>query len=263
MQVRRGAATGCRADAGSRMAVVRATERTHYQVLGVSPTASTVEIRTAHRRLAQLLHPDRQSAATPAERRLAERRMREVNVAWTTLSDPIRRAEYDRSRPGATPGPFAPTRPAPTGDAAVAKENETVSAAWWDSDDPAAAFARMHAKGEDDIDDGTGDDYPIAGTWFLRRGPVVVVLLVGLVLFVVTAYAGRGASRSTATTMAPSAVAGSRCVKLMPDHMAYAVACDGRHDATIVRDEPYAQACIRDGLDYAVIASRSVCIDRV
>lgn len=245
------------------MSLVRATERTHYQVLGVTPAASTVEIRRAHRRLAHLLHPDLQSSSTPAERRLAERRMREVNVAWTTLSDPLRRADYDRSLAGASTGPIASTTHAPTSGATVAGERDSVSDAWWDSDDPDAAFARLHAADDDAGDDDTDEvDFPMAGTWFLRRGPVVVVLLVGLVLFVVTAYAGRGATRSTVTTVAPSAVAGSKCVKLMPDHMAYTVACDGRQDATIVRDEPFAQACIRDGLDYAVVASRSVCIDR-
>ena len=43
-----------------------------------------------------MLHPDRLVDASDAERRLAERRMREVNVAWTTLSDPARRTDYDR-----------------------------------------------------------------------------------------------------------------------------------------------------------------------
>jgi hypothetical protein len=54
-------------------------------VLGVSPDASPDEVHRAYRDRARLLHPDRQAAASPAERIEADRRMRELNEAWRVL----------------------------------------------------------------------------------------------------------------------------------------------------------------------------------
>lgn len=239
------------------MGAVSTTERSHYQVLGVSATASTVEIRRAHRQLAYLLHPDRQGDMTPAERSLAGRRMREVNAAWTTLSDPTRRAEYDRT----LAGPATAAGGAAGGAAAGASGGE-----WWDSDDPEAAFARLQAVDDDLVDPQLSGP----GFWFLRRVPVLLMLLVGLVIFVVSAYAGGGAGGggtgggagdAPAKTAAPPVVPSSECLKLMPDHMAYGVSCDGgRYDATIVREAPDVRACQADGLSYAVVGAKSYCV---
>jgi DnaJ-domain-containing protein 1 len=70
----------------------------HYERLGVAPSSSTDEVRTAYRSLARRLHPDRLGAASPAERTLAERRMREINESWRVLQDPASRRRYDESR---------------------------------------------------------------------------------------------------------------------------------------------------------------------
>ena len=70
---------------------------THYQLLGVAPTASVDEIRAAYRRLARALHPDAHGgAAAPA--------MASVNEAWRVLSDPGRRAELRRHPPPTASG---------------------------------------------------------------------------------------------------------------------------------------------------------------
>lgn len=242
------------------MGTVPPTERTLYQVLGVRPNASTVEIRRAHRQLAYLLHPDRQGESTAAERVLAERRMREVNAAWTTLSDPQRRTDYDRSIAGSPAGPSAPSAgsqtPGSTDVGPVEPGDGGGPVPWWDSDDPDAAFARAKAAEAEDLD---GDMSP-SGFWFLRRGPVVLMLAVGLVIFIGTAYAGRGASEPSATTVAPAVVAHSDCLKFMQQHMAYSVSCDSNYDARVVREEPTAQRCVTDGLDYAVIGATSFCV---
>lgn len=69
--------------------------RTHYEVLGVPTGADPAEIRRAYVKLARRFHPDAHAGRSPAERAHADRRMRDVNEAWTALSDPERRRAYD------------------------------------------------------------------------------------------------------------------------------------------------------------------------
>lgn len=86
----------------------------HYDVLGVRPDAPAEDVRRAYVALARRHHPDAHVAAGPAARAEAERRMQELNAAWTVLSDPARRADYDRHRrtgqaePEWSPPPFRP-----------------------------------------------------------------------------------------------------------------------------------------------------------
>ena len=56
-----------------------------YAVLGVPETATWEEISIAHRRLAKLHHPDRLLHATDEDRARSERRMRELNIAYSEL----------------------------------------------------------------------------------------------------------------------------------------------------------------------------------
>jgi curved DNA-binding protein CbpA len=65
-------------------------ERSHYRVLCVAPDASMEEIEQSFRQLARHLHPDLHGGDGAA----AER-MKELNVARTTLTDPVARAAYD------------------------------------------------------------------------------------------------------------------------------------------------------------------------
>jgi curved DNA-binding protein CbpA len=67
-----------------------------YAVLGVDRNASALQVARAHRRLAKRHHPDLHEGANEA----AER-MRRINEAWVILSNPVRRAEYDRAHPSA------------------------------------------------------------------------------------------------------------------------------------------------------------------
>lgn len=79
---------------------------THYDVLGVPPSASTDQIRESFRRLAREHHPDR---AVASGRVGGEASMAAINEAYRVLNDPARRAVYDASlRGGPTRGPAAP-----------------------------------------------------------------------------------------------------------------------------------------------------------
>ncbi|WPP28848.1 J domain-containing protein [Streptomyces sp. CL7] len=64
--------------------------RDFYQALGVSRTASQDEIQQAYRKLARKHHPDVNK--DPG----AEERFKEINEAYSALSDPKTRARYDR-----------------------------------------------------------------------------------------------------------------------------------------------------------------------
>jgi len=67
------------------------TKRDYYEVLGVSPDATEQEIKSAYRRLALKYHPDK----NPGDK-TAEERFKEAAEAYSVLSDPEKRARYDR-----------------------------------------------------------------------------------------------------------------------------------------------------------------------
>jgi hypothetical protein len=87
-----------------------------YNILGVEPDTSDDEIRKMYLKLSKKYHPDA-NITDPDLRKWSEDRMKELNEAYDTLKDPVKRALYDRQRgyahqPGPPPPPSA-ARPSP------------------------------------------------------------------------------------------------------------------------------------------------------
>jgi len=64
-----------------------------YQILGVSPSASAEEIKSVHRELVKKYHPD--LFPKSAEKARANKKLQQINEAYTTLSNEERRRQYD------------------------------------------------------------------------------------------------------------------------------------------------------------------------
>src|SRR6516225_11974165 len=78
--------------------------RDYYDILGVSRDADDTTIKKAFRRLARELHPDVNTHDPQAEEKF-----KEAAEAYEVLSDPDRRATYDRyGHEGLRSGGYAP-----------------------------------------------------------------------------------------------------------------------------------------------------------
>jgi curved DNA-binding protein len=78
-----------------------ASYKDYYEILGVARDASERDIRSAFRKLAAKHHPDR-NPNDPG----AEERFKEVNEAYTVLSDPEKRRIFDQYGTATGPPPF-------------------------------------------------------------------------------------------------------------------------------------------------------------
>ena len=66
-------------------------KKDYYEILGVSRTATDKELKAAYRTLARKHHPD----VNPGNKK-AEDKFKEISEAFAVLSDPEKRAKYDR-----------------------------------------------------------------------------------------------------------------------------------------------------------------------
>ena len=73
------------------------SKKDYYELLGVSKDASEADIKKAFRKLAIKYHPDK-NRDNPEE---AEKKFKEINEAYSVLSDKDKRAQYDQFGPDA------------------------------------------------------------------------------------------------------------------------------------------------------------------
>lgn len=64
---------------------------THYEILGVSKNATQEEIKEAYKELVKKYHPD----VYQGDKTFAEKKTKEINIAYDILSNPESKSEYD------------------------------------------------------------------------------------------------------------------------------------------------------------------------
>eukprot|EP00931_Biecheleriopsis_adriatica_P019735 TRINITY_DN13374_c0_g2_i1.p1 TRINITY_DN13374_c0_g2~~TRINITY_DN13374_c0_g2_i1.p1 ORF type:complete len:1073 (+),score=270.19 TRINITY_DN13374_c0_g2_i1:86-3304(+) len=64
----------------------------HYEVLGIDPKADDEKIKKSYRKLVLEWHPDK----NPADREEAQVKIRQINNAYETVSNPLKRQGYDQ-----------------------------------------------------------------------------------------------------------------------------------------------------------------------
>jgi len=204
---------------------------THYETLGVPPTASSEDIRRAYRRLAQRFHPDRHLQSPASEAANASRRMRDINQAWSVLSDTGARQHYDlelalarvkaaRNGPSQRPAP-APRR-APS--------------------DPRPPAPTYH---------GYVDVAPGYGVWtaIFRAVPWVVVIVVLGGIFVFTAFAANkseGTGSSSEQPVVATTAAVGDCIRALSPTELGIVDCSRGNDGRIVEKVSVGRPCPHD-----------------
>jgi len=71
-----------------------AAKKDYYKILGVDTKASDDEIKKAYRKLALKWHPDR-NQGDEDERKKADKMFKDINEAYSVLSDPDKRKRFD------------------------------------------------------------------------------------------------------------------------------------------------------------------------
>lgn len=100
--------------------------QSHYELLGVRHDASPEALHHAYKQAVRASHPD---SGPATEREWRERRTVELNVAYSVLKDPLKRADYDERLRALLSPPAAPAAPSdmPTPPSAGAKRRRATA----------------------------------------------------------------------------------------------------------------------------------------
>lgn len=71
-------------------------QKDYYNILGISRDATLDDIKKSYRALSRTYHPDRQAGKSDKEKKEAEEKFKEINQAYSVLSDPEKKSNYDQ-----------------------------------------------------------------------------------------------------------------------------------------------------------------------
>ena len=71
-----------------------AKKRDYYKILDLKPDANETDVRKAYKKLALKWHPDRNNESEE-QKKMAEKTFRDINDAYSVLSDPKKKQQYD------------------------------------------------------------------------------------------------------------------------------------------------------------------------
>lgn len=115
----------------------------HYELLEISVDATSQEIKAAYYRLSKELHPDRLPPNTPPRaRQLIEEQYKQINAAYSVLSDAAQRRAYDAQQPY----PHRTVATPHQNRAAPQPQVESDPLAWFDEATLTAAAERLQRK---------------------------------------------------------------------------------------------------------------------
>ncbi|KAK3753326.1 hypothetical protein QZH41_015276 [Actinostola sp. cb2023] len=76
----------------------KSKRKDYYKILGIQKTAADDQIKKAYRKRALQHHPDRHAGATEEKKKNEEKLFKEVNEAYSVLSDAKKRSRYDNGQ---------------------------------------------------------------------------------------------------------------------------------------------------------------------
>lgn len=71
-------------------------KKDYYEILGVSRDVSEAELKKSYHKLALKYHPDRYAGKSEKEKKATEEKFKEINEAYSVLSDSQKRKNYDQ-----------------------------------------------------------------------------------------------------------------------------------------------------------------------